>query len=190
MCATYYWENPYLLRYRYEYTCESAIYYCLHAQATTLQHNVSHVIDNEPISMIFDAGEHLLLLNLLRPRALVCEPENRPFLFPYAWVLLLYTMINKTELCKCSLSLIPFCLAQKMLTWTDTNPESDRVFQTLFYSIKEQDNRKYITWFTELCTSLWPPWFINCKSSKRVMHFKERTSTNKKPFKVGFRQHC
>ncbi len=129
---TYYCENTHLLRNRQEHTCTSAIYY--DADSEVIANNCSVKVHyNVPQkAQILDAGDKLLLFNLPKPWLLVCQPANRPFEIEYS----AYRVINRTELCECSLSAGNYFLSQAAESCDDTTEATDGIFTT-YYSFNK-----------------------------------------------------
>ena len=103
--------------------------------------------------------------------------QKQTFLFPYES----YTVINRPQLCTCSLSARSFYLVKTMVTCHETSLEFHRVFQTTFLPYKivfhclntllnvnsHERKRRNIRWFIGLCTSLHTIYFTNCKPGKK-----------------------
>ena len=68
--------------------------------------------DNTLESKILDAGNILILLNLQKPWTIACKDVSRVFEIEYPT----YRILNRSELCKCSLAAGNYLLSQ-----TDTN---------------------------------------------------------------------
>ena len=68
--------------------------------------------DNTPESKILDASNILILSNLQKPWIIACKDISRVFEIEYST----YCILNRLELCKCSLTAGNYLLSQ-----TDTN---------------------------------------------------------------------
>ena len=116
LCAkigyTYYCEYAHLLKKCTEHTCMSAIYY---NQQSEIKANLCETIvtfDNILESEILNAGNILIFLNLQKPWTIACKDVSRVFEIEYST----YHILNRSELCKCSLTAGNYLLSQ-----TDTN---------------------------------------------------------------------
>ena len=114
MGATYYCENSYVLRHRSEHTCESVIYYRTDPK-TIMKHCRAMFTSwqNFP-PKVLDAGETMILFNLPRPWILVCGKHKRPRKIQIAT----YKILNRTELCECSLTAGTFSLDETLVQCT------------------------------------------------------------------------
>ena len=116
LCAkivyTYYCEYAHLLKKCTEHTCMSAIYYDQESKIKANQCKTIVTFDNTPESKILDAGNILILSNLQKPWTIACKDISRVFEIEYS----IYCILNRSELCKCSLTAGNYLLSQ-----TDTN---------------------------------------------------------------------
>ena len=125
---TYYCECAHLLKKHTEDTCMSAIYYDQESEIKANQCKTIVTFDNTLESKILDAGNILILSNLQKPWTIACKDISRVFEIEYST----YRILNRSELCKCSLTAGNYLLSQ-----TDTNcgdmPEArDRYFTTYY----------------------------------------------------------
>ena len=109
---TYYCEYAHLLKKRTEHTCMSAIYYDQESAIKANQCKIIVTFDNTPESNILDASNILILSNLQKPWTTACKDISRVFKIEYST----YHILNRLELCKCSLTAGNYLLSQ-----TDTN---------------------------------------------------------------------
>ena len=65
MGSTYYCQNSYVLRQRTQHTCESAIYYKMDAKMITKHCQAKFTANVEFTPKVLDAGETMVLFNLL-----------------------------------------------------------------------------------------------------------------------------
>ena len=116
LCAkigyTYYCEYAHLLKKDTEHTCMSAIYYDQESEIKANQCKTIVTFDNALESKILDAGNILILWNLQKPCTIVCKDVSRVFEIEY----FTYRILNRLELCECSLTAGNYLLSQ-----TDTN---------------------------------------------------------------------
>ena len=106
----------------------SAIYYDQESKIKANQCKTIVTFDNTPESRISDAGNILILLNLQKPWTIACKDLSRVFEIECST----YRILNRLELCECSLTAGNYLLSQ-----TDTNcgdmPEArDGYFTTYF----------------------------------------------------------
>ena len=136
LCAkigyTYYCDYAHLLKKCTEHTCMSAIY---HDQESAIKANQCKTIvtfDNTPELKILDAGNILILSNLQKPWTIKCKDISRVFEIEYST----YCILNRSELCKCSLTAGNYLLSQ-----TDTNcgdmPEARDSYFTTSYAFNK-----------------------------------------------------
>ena len=116
LCAkigyTYYCEYAHLLKKCTEHTCMSAIYYDQESKIKASQCETIATFDNTPESKILGASNILILLNLQKSWAISCKDVSRVFEIEYST----YCILNRSELCECSLTAGNYLLSQ-----TDTN---------------------------------------------------------------------
>ena len=116
LCAkigyTYYCEYAHLLNKCTEHTYMSAIYYDQESAIKANQCQTIVTFDNTLELKILDAGNTLILSNLQKPWTIACKGISRVFEIEYST----YHILNRSELCKCSLTAGNYLLSQ-----TDTN---------------------------------------------------------------------
>ena len=133
LCAkigyTYYCEYAHLLKKCTEHTCMSTIYHDQESEIKANQCKTIVTFDNTLESKILDAGNILILLNLQKPWTIACKDVSRVFEIEYST----YHILNRSELCKCSLTAGNYLLSQ-----TDTNcgdmPEPRDGYFTTYYA--------------------------------------------------------
>ena len=136
LCAkigyTYYCEYAHLLKKHTEHTCMSAIYYDQESEIKANQCKTIVTFDNTPESKILDAGNILKLSNLQKPWTIACKDISRVFEIEY----FTYHILNRSELCECSLIAGNYLLSQ-----TDTNcrdmPEARNGYFTTYYTLNK-----------------------------------------------------
>ena len=88
--------------------------------------------DNTPESRILDASNILILSNLQKPWTIACKDVSRVFEIGYST----YHILNRSELCECSLTAGNYLLSQ-----TDTNcgdmPEARDGYFTTYYAFNK-----------------------------------------------------
>ena len=132
LCAkigyTYYCQYAHLLKKCTEHTCMSAIYYDQESEIKANQCKTIVTFDNTPELKILDAGNILILSNLQKPWTIACKNISRVFEIEYST----YRILNRSELCECSLTAGNYLLSQ-----TDTNcrdmPEARDSYFTTYY---------------------------------------------------------
>ena len=133
LCAkigyTYYCEYTHLLEKCTEHTCMSAIYYDQESEIKANQCKTIVTFDNTPESKILHASNILILSNLQKPWTIACKDISRVFEIEYST----YRILNRLELCGCSLTAGNYLLSQ-----TDTNcgdmPEARDGYFTTYYT--------------------------------------------------------
>ena len=136
LCAkigyTYYCEYAHLLKKHTEHTCMSAIYYDQESEIKANQCKTIVTFDNTLESKILDAGNILILSNLQKPWPIACKDISRVFEIEYST----YRILNRSELCECSLTAGNYLLSQ-----TDTNcgdmPEARDGYFTTYYAFNK-----------------------------------------------------
>ena len=114
MGATYYCENLYVLRHRSEHTCKSAIYYHADSWTITKHCQATFMSKHQFPPKVLDAGETMVLFNLPEPWILVCGQNKRPRQIRIST----YKILNRTELCECSLTAGSFSLDETLVQCT------------------------------------------------------------------------
>ena len=116
LCAkigyTYYCEYAHLLKKHNEHTCMSDIYYDQESKIKGNQCKTIITFDNTLESKILDTGNILILSNLQKPCTIAYKDVSRVFEIEYST----YHILNRSELCECSLTAGKYLLSQ-----TDTN---------------------------------------------------------------------
>ena len=136
LCAkigyTYYCEYANLLKKCTEHTCMSARYYDQESKIKANQCKTIVTFDNTPELKILDASNILILSNLQKPWTIACKDISRVFEIEYST----YCILNRLELCKCSLTAGNYLLSQ-----TDTNcrdmPEARDGYFTTHYAFNK-----------------------------------------------------
>ena len=128
----YYCEYAHLLKKCTEHTCMSTIYYDQENEIKANQYKTIVTFDNTPESKILDAGNIFILLNLQKPWTIACKDVSRVFEIEYST----YHILNRLELCKCSLTAGNYLLSQ-----TDTNcrdmPEARDGYFTTYHAFNK-----------------------------------------------------
>ena len=110
----------------------SAIYYDQESKIKANQCKTIVTFDNTPESKILDAGNILILSNLQKPWTIACKDISRVFEIEYST----YHILNRSELCKCSLTAGNYLLSQ-----TDTScgemPEARDGYFTTYYTFNK-----------------------------------------------------
>ena len=136
LCAkigyTYYCEYAHLLKKCTKHTCMSAIYYDQESEIKANQCKTILTFDNTPESKILDTSNILILLNLQKPWTISCKDVSRVFEIEYST----YCILNRSELCECSLTAGNYLLSQ-----TDTKcrdiPEARDGYFTTYYAFNK-----------------------------------------------------
>ena len=110
----------------------SAIYYDQESVIKVNQCKTIVTFDNTLESKILDASNILILSNLQKPWTIACKDISRVFEIEYST----YRILNRSELCKCSLTAGNYLLSQ-----TDTNcrdmPEARDGYFTTYYTFNK-----------------------------------------------------
>ena len=104
----YYCEYAHLLKKHTEHTCMSAIYYDQSSDIKAYKCKMIVMFDTVSESKILDASDILILSNLQKPWTIFCKDVNRTFELEYST----YRILNRSELCKCSLMAGNYLLSQ------------------------------------------------------------------------------
>ena len=128
----YYCEYAHLLKKCTEHTCMSAIYYYQESEIKAKQCKTIVTFDTTPQSKILDTGNILILSNLQKHWTIACKDISRVFEIEYST----YCILNRSELCECSLTAGNYLLSQ-----TDTNcgdmPEARDGYFTTYYAFNK-----------------------------------------------------
>ena len=84
--------------------------------------------DNTPESKILDTGNILILLNLQKPWTIAYKDVSRVFEIEYST----YHILNRSELCKCSLTAGNYLLNQSDTKCRDMPEARDSYFTTYY----------------------------------------------------------
>ena len=125
-------EYAHLLKKRTKHTYMSAIYYDQESEIKANQCKMIVTFNNTPESKILDASNILILFNLQKPWTIACKDVSRVFEIEYST----YRILNRSELCECSLTAGNYLLSQ-----TDTNcrdmPEARDSYFTTYYAFNK-----------------------------------------------------
>ena len=128
----YYCEYAHLLKKRTEHTCISAIYYDQGSNIKVKQCKTIVIFDTIPESKILDTGDLLILSNLQKPCTIACKDISRVFEIEYST----YCILNRSELCKCSLTTGNYLLSYLNVNCGNT-PEARDGYFTTYYSFNK-----------------------------------------------------
>ena len=107
-------------------------YYCEYTHPLKKCTETIVTFDNTPESKILDASNILILSNLQKPWTIACKDVSRVFEIEYST----YCILNRSELCECSLTAGNYLLSQ-----TDTNcrdmPEARDGYFTTYYAFSK-----------------------------------------------------
>ena len=124
----YYCEYAHLLKKHAEHTCMSAIYYDQSSDTKADKCKTIVMFDTLLESKILDTGDILLLSNLQKPWTIVCKDDDRTFDLEYST----YCILNKSELCECSLMAGNYQLSQATSNCGGTSEVKDGFFTTYY----------------------------------------------------------
>ena len=132
LCAkigyTYYCEYAHLLKKHTEHTCISTIYYDQESEIKVNQCKTIVTLDTTLESKILDTSNILILLNLQKPWTIACKDVSRVFEIEYST----YCILNRLELCKCSVTAGNFLLSQTDTSCRDMPEARDGYFTTYY----------------------------------------------------------
>ena len=128
----YYCEYAHLLKKCTEHTCMSAIYYNQSSQIKVDKCKMIVIFDTLPESKILDASNILILSNLQKPWTIVCKDVDRIFELEYST----YHVLNRLELCECSLTAGNYLLSQTASNCGDMSEAKDG-FLTTYYAFNK-----------------------------------------------------
>ena len=128
----YYCEYAHLLKKHTEHTCMSVIYYNQSSQIKADKCKTIVTFDTLPESKILDASDILILSNLQKPWTIVCKDVDRIFELEYST----YHILNRSELCECSLTAGNYLLSQTASNCGDM-PEAKAGFFTTYYAFNK-----------------------------------------------------
>ena len=125
----YYCEYAHLLKKHTEHTCMSAIYYDQSSEIKADKCKMIVTFDTLLESKILDTSNILILSNLQKPWTIACKDVNRTFDLEYST----YCILNRSELCECSLTAGNYLLSQAAFNCGGT-PEAKDGFFTTYYA--------------------------------------------------------
>ena len=129
----YYCEYAHLLKKHTEHTCMSAIYYDQGSNVKAKQCKTIITFDTILESKILDASDLLILSNLQKPWTIACKDISRVFEIEYST----YCILNRLELCECSLTTGNYLLSYTNINWKCTRSKTQLLHYILFL---QQDN--------------------------------------------------
>ena len=124
----HYCEYTHLLKKCTEHTCMSAIYYDQESEIKANQCKTIVTFDNTLESKILDASNILILLNLQKPWTIACKDVSKVFEIEYST----YCILNRLELCECSLIAGNYLLSQTDTNCGDMQEARDGYFTTYY----------------------------------------------------------
>ena len=124
----YYCEYAHLLKKCTDHTCMSAIYYDQGSNIKAKQCKTIVTFDTTPESKILDASYLLILSNLQKPWTIACKDVSRVFEIEYST----YCILNRSELCECSLTTGNYLLSYTNINCGDAPEERDSYFTTYY----------------------------------------------------------
>ena len=132
LCAkigySYYCGYAHLLKKHTEHTCMSVIYYDQESKIKANQCKTIVTFDNIPETKILDAGDILILSHLQKPWTIACKDVSRVFEIEYST----YHILNRSELCECSLTAGKYLLSQTNTNCRDMPEARDGYFTTYY----------------------------------------------------------
>ena len=128
----YYCEYAHLLKKCTEHTCMSMTYYDQSSQIKADKCKMIVTFDTILESKILDTGNILILSNLQKPWMIVCKDVDRIFELECST----YHVLNRSELCKCSLTAGRYLLSQTASNCGDM-PEAKDDFFTTYYAFNK-----------------------------------------------------
>ena len=111
-----------------EHTYMSAIYYYQSSQIKADKCKTIVTFDTLPESKILDASNIFILSNLQKPWTIVCRDVDRTFDLEYST----YHILNRSELCECSLTAGNYLLSQTASNCGDMPEVKDGFFTTYY----------------------------------------------------------
>ena len=114
----YYCENLFLVTHRSEHTCKSAICWNKSAILINEKCNFEYYHELTPEPRVLDAGDYLLLAGLPIPWTFFCTKERQ---IPNPTEGSPYIIIERTQLCLCSISAGSYYLQENILSCEDEN---------------------------------------------------------------------
>ena len=124
----YYCEYAHLLKKCTEHICMSAIYYDQSSDIKADKCKTIVTFDTLLESTILDASNILILSNLQKPWTIVCKDVDRTFDLEYST----YHILNRSELCECSLMAGNYLLSQATSNSGGTPEVKDGFFTTYY----------------------------------------------------------
>ena len=128
----YYCEYALLLKKCTEHTCMSVIYYDQSSDIKADKCKMIVTFDTIPESKLLDACNILILSNLQKPWMIVCKDVDKIFELEYST----YHVLNRSELCECSLTAGNYLLSQTASNCGDM-PEAKDGFFTTYYAFNK-----------------------------------------------------
>ena len=124
----YYCEYAHLLKKHMEHTCMSDIYYDQGSDVKVKQCKTIITFHTILETKILDARNLLILSNLQKPWTIACRDVSRVFEIEYST----YHILNRSELCECSLTAGNYLLSCTNINCGNTPEARDGYFTTCF----------------------------------------------------------
>ena len=124
----YYCKYAHLLKKCMEHTCMSAIYYDQGSNIKVKQCKTIVTFDTILESKILGTSDLLILSNLQKPWTIACKDVSRVFKIEYS----AYRILNRSDLCECSLTAGNYLLSYKHKLWKHTRSKRRLLHYILF----------------------------------------------------------
>ena len=109
-------EQLFLMKHTSEHTCESPIYHNESPNIIKDKCNIQYYPDLNPEPAILDAGNYLLLGNLPLPWTIICNHNDQ---IPNPIQGSSYAIVDKSDLCQCSISAGTWYIQENIVYCTD-----------------------------------------------------------------------
>ena len=141
----YFCEQLFIMKHTSEHTCESAIYHNESPDIIKDKCDIQYYPDPEPA--ILDAGNYLLLGNLPLPWTIICNHNDQ---IPNPIQGSSYVIVDKSDLCQCSISAGTWYIQENIVYCTDKVDTKIDLYYTvnmavIIYQFEDKISKQEVT---------------------------------------------
>ena len=143
----YFCEQLFLMKHTSEHTCERAIYHNESPDIIKDKCKIQYYPDLNPEPAILDAGNYLLLGNLPLPWTIICNHNDQ---IPNPIQGSSYVIVDKSDLCQCSISAGTWYIQENIVYCTDKVDTKIDLYYTvnmavMIYQFEDQISKQEVT---------------------------------------------
>ena len=143
----YFCEQLFLMKHTSEHTCESPIYHNESPDIIKDKCDIQYYPDLNPEPAILDAGNYLLLGNLPLPWTIICNHNDQ---IPNPIQGSSYVIVDKSDLCQCSISAGTWYIQENIVYCTDKVDTKIDLYYTvnmafMIYQFEDKISKQEVT---------------------------------------------